>query len=707
MENKNTPNQELENLLRKGLEQVKQSPDAEVWGNIAARQHPKNFGLRIRHIAKLALPLAAVALLVLAGWWYFGPENQVESDALPTPAYRQTHPAAGKAPAEPVAGVLPDAAGEQPEAGIPTATQSRPSTGPGLNTVPAATVNFRAETGVQYQSPTTGTSVRIPANALVDASGRPVQGEVELTLREYRDIPDFLASGIPMHYADERGAFFFNSGGMFEVRVSQNGEPLNMAPGQAYDLTFAATNELTNANMFYLNDDTGEWEYLPDPAFGGNSKLYVIGVPGSRDDGERMFKPDAREATTPSQARIVTESQAVQNNRANQTCLPRIPEAPSSFDAAKWVKTGVKMGHELASGKTKLPTWFRKRPWIKLESLLNSVERGQIRIVRTRDVSELFFPEDVSGTFTELRAFKDCYFFRDDNQSEPDKKLRTDIHFDRVSVVQETGNRCLISMYSDKHGLYQVYADLTASSSNKSFDAAAVMSEYQRLRTERLNNLETMLENLRMFLFVAPAFQSEDEWCMPYPEWLDHFDTNRATMAKRYAELVKKGLDTNDALAVATWNNWLARVRGLHLEDNKRTASTDFGSKQSLQYALRLTNFGTYNCDQIFRLGGERRDPVYASYQTSDGKRVYASTVSVLERNTRLFFTLPEADKLLNLPGRGLDVVVTDRNGRQYHLPAEDYSRAQLDGRQVYTFTVKDVTDITRTPKDWAEYLEM
>jgi len=684
MENKNTSNQELENLLRKGLDQVNESPDNDLWEKIEARQNPQNLRLRIRHIARYALPMAAAVALLLAGWWYFDQPNQTSNTGtplvqtqMPASAIPESDDAWEDAPEAPGLLVLPK---EKLRGAALTAS---------TNTVPAAAVRFRAETGMEYKSPATGTSVRIPANGLVDSRGRVVRGEVELTLREYRDIPEFLASGIPMHYADERGSFFFNSGGMFEVRVSQDGEQLSMAPGQSYDLTFAATNQLTDANMFYLNDDTGEWEY----------KAHATRSLVSADETGSAFDP--------AQARVVSESVAVQNNRAGQPCLPRFPEAPSGFDAAKWVKTGVKMGSDIASGKIKLPTWFRKKPWIKLESLLNSVERGQVRIVRSRDVNELFFPEDVAGTFSELRAFKDCYFYRSDNPTEPDKKLRTDITFDRVSVVQESGNKCLISMYSDKHGLYQVYADLTASSSNKSFDATDVMREYQRLRTERLENLEALLDNLRIFLFVAPAFQPEAEWCMPHPEWLDHFDSNHVTMAKRYAELVKKGLDTDDALATATWNNWIARVRELHFAENALTANTNFGSKQSLQYALRLTNFGTYNCDQIFRLGGERRDPVYATYQTSDGKRVYASTVSVLERNTRLFFTLPEADKMLNLAGRALDVVVSDRNGRQYHLPAADYARASLDGRQVYTFTVKDVTDVTRTPKAWAEYLEM
>ena len=59
MENKNTSNRELENLLRNGLEQVNESPDNDLWDKIEARQQPQNLGLRIRHIARYMMPMAA------------------------------------------------------------------------------------------------------------------------------------------------------------------------------------------------------------------------------------------------------------------------------------------------------------------------------------------------------------------------------------------------------------------------------------------------------------------------------------------------------------------------------------------------------------------------------------------------------------------------------------------------------------------------
>lgn len=685
MDKKKSTNQELEKLLRKELEQVKQAPDMDIWKKIADRQAPRNGWLRLRHYAQYAVPAAVAVALLVAAWWYWGSEPQpAPTDILPEQQWHAPRPEVPVANAEPTA--------EQPAVG-PTVLPKRPAPAYAafgamqFNSVPGTTVPFNASAGLDYQSPATGTTIRIPANSLVDAEGHPVRGPVELHLREYRSIPDFLASGIPMHFTDERGEFFFNSGGMFDLRVSQNGEPLYMAPGETYDLTFAATGALTNANMFYFDDHTGQWEYLPTEAFADK----------------------AAAKGQPARARLVSESQAARDNRrnANLPCLPQMAELPPKAHPIDFVQQGVHMGYQLATGKVAMPGWFRKRPWISNEMLLNSVERGLVRLVRNRDQGELFFPEDVNGVFTELKAFKDCYFIRSSDSVNMSKVLRTDVYWDRVSVKQDIGNRCLISLFSEKEGLLQIYANLTPSIGNKTFNGQQVLDEYERLRAERLQNLETLAETLRKFLTVAQAFQPEDEWCLSQPDWLEYFETEHPQMAKRYGDLIASGLTTNDALADSTWKNWRGRVREFYMNNDFRASSNRGSADQNLTYALRLSNFGLYNCDQIFRLGAQR-DYIYATYETTDGSRIVPASVSILDRNTRLFFTLSQSNQLLHLPGRNLDLIVTGKDGRYYHFTASEYARLRAPDKGAQArLALRDVTDKTRTPRDWAEYLDM
>ena len=272
MKNKASENDKLENLFRKELENIAEKPDGGAWEQIAARQAPKNRRLKFQHYGLYRLPF--IALLVAGlGWWYFN-QNGVQ----PAPQPGDTRPPAEQTlePVVPIAELQTTESAEMLESPAPAQT---PAGLQRLNSVPASTVRFAVKTGLDYENPATGTRVQIPASALVDSKGRPVQGVAELTIREYRDIPDFLASGIPMHYADDRGAFFFNSGGMFDVRVTQNGEPLDLAPGQIYDVEFSPTGELTNASVYYFEEKTGVWRYQPNQTVDKKSESSKVNQP--------------------------------------------------------------------------------------------------------------------------------------------------------------------------------------------------------------------------------------------------------------------------------------------------------------------------------------------------------------------------------------------------------------------------------------------
>ncbi|TNE57423.1 MAG: hypothetical protein EP344_11235 [Bacteroidetes bacterium] len=681
---KDSSNQkDLENLVRKGLKQVNQQPDSNTWSRIAAQQNPANLRLKARYYGQFALPVLAVLLLAGIGWWYSTAFN------TGTPAPEPVRQAPVSAHDQPVASIPP---AQAPEAGEPVqapALQPKAQTRlTKLNAVPASTVSFHAEAGMKYQNPATGTQVTIPPNALVDQEGRPVQGASELMIREYRDIADFLASGIPMHYTDERGTFFFNSGGMFEVRVSQNGAPLQMAPGQQYLVEFRPTGTLTNASLYYLEDDSEAWQYVSSQA----------------------FNPDPSEAQA-SQPPVIAENLAIRNNRNNLNldCLPPIVEIPRSEDPTAWIQSGVQMGYDLAFGKKEMPVWFRKKPDRNIEQVLMSMERGLIHVVRHQDLGEMFFPEDLNNVFTELKAFKNCYFIRTGDSLDTRKKLDPDIYWDRITIKQDIGASCLISLFNEKEGLMQFYATLTGSIGNQTFDSEQVFQEYNRLRTERQNDFESLVISLQHFQFTAHLFKTEQEWCMGQAEWLEYFEQNKALMRKRYAALIDAGLATDKGLAKTRWAAWKERVREMYFNQGVpvtagRRVNDD---RANLTYALRLTSFGIYNCDQIFRMGAPEPDYIYAAYETADGNRVYASQVSVLERRSRLFFTLPSAAKMLRAPNRSLEVVITDIDGRHYHLSAEQYTRLIKQTDQSGTFTVTDITDRTRTPRDWATYLDM
>lgn len=681
MEKKSPPDNGFEKFIRQALQKNNDVPDDNTWANIAAQQNGRNNWLRLRYYgARLAIFTGVLAVAV-AGWHYFAGKTPANHPAPGTP---QQHAPVQK----------PQAGNDIPLiSSLLTTKEGVPEISPAnnhRNKVPATTVRFFAEEGLRYENPATGTSVYIPAHALTRAGGKPVSGEVEFQLREYRSPADFMASGIPMHYSDDRGSFYFNSGGMFDVRVTQQGEALQLASGQACDVRFTSTHTLTQPSLYYFDESDNAWKYQPNPAF-----------------------------TTDERPPVVAENTAVRDNRGLQVaCVPAEAGAsreqwalPDDEEAAVWIQEAVQTGHDYAFGKKAMPGWFKKHPDWTNDQLLGGLERSAIRLKRHKDADDMFFPEDMNNMFTELKAFKDCYFIIDNGLGTKKSftKEEFDSYWERVSVVQMMGARCYVSFFG-KQGLLQFYATLIGSTENSGFDADKVLAEYTRLRNERQQNFEKQANMWRHFLRMAQPFQTPEEWCMDAATWFNYFEANLPLMRKRYAALKEQGLGDDHELAVTTWKSWCKRARDIALDNYKNKGSFDRAMpKEGLAYALRVTNFGTYNCDQIFNIFGSGQETIYvlAAFKTPDGRRIVPQSVSVMERNTRLFFTLPKTERVVYAPGRKLDIIVTDAAGRFYRLPGAQYARLDLKNQQSHTFTMEDVTEKTQTPREWADLLEI
>lgn len=79
--------------------------------------------------------------------------------------------------------------------------------------------------------------MRIPATAFIDADGQRVTGEVQITYRTFTDQADLLVSGLPMEYEQGAQRLQLASAGVVEVRASQNGEQVRLAPDKTLELT--------------------------------------------------------------------------------------------------------------------------------------------------------------------------------------------------------------------------------------------------------------------------------------------------------------------------------------------------------------------------------------------------------------------------------------------------------------------------------------
>ena len=117
---------------------------------------------------------------------------------------------------------------------------------------------FDASEGTSYTYERSGTKINIPANALVYADGSPVEGEVEVNYREFRDAADFIATDISMMYDHQHQ---FESAGMFEMTANQGGRSVFVKEGEALDVEFVMTSDTVEDVNFYAYKNN-EWRTL-------------------------------------------------------------------------------------------------------------------------------------------------------------------------------------------------------------------------------------------------------------------------------------------------------------------------------------------------------------------------------------------------------------------------------------------------------------
>ena len=164
-----------------------------------------------------------------------------------------------------------------PETGLVTEVpglpsyEEMPAINPVFDNVDVAPVHFQinaSEGGTHTLA--TGTRITVPADILRDVSGNTVEGEVQLSFREFHDAADLLMSGITMKYDSAGTTYDFQTAGMMEIEATQNGQPLFIKDGAGIDVSLATFTEEDNYNLYYLDETTGKWEYIGQEELGPN-----------------------------------------------------------------------------------------------------------------------------------------------------------------------------------------------------------------------------------------------------------------------------------------------------------------------------------------------------------------------------------------------------------------------------------------------------
>jgi hypothetical protein len=160
-------------------------------------------------------------------------------------------------------------------------------------TIAYTEIEFDAAQGVDFHQPS-GTNVRIPKEALVDAKGKKVSGKVRAKFREMHNSKDIFLSGIPMQTNENRN-LFLESNGMMELRVFQGDEELKLLEGSTVDIGLAAFAQPTKDFKLWKLEQDKKWNvsggYTTAPNDSKNQKLLAL----EEEKKKRKTKKDSRD----------------------------------------------------------------------------------------------------------------------------------------------------------------------------------------------------------------------------------------------------------------------------------------------------------------------------------------------------------------------------------------------------------------------------
>ena len=130
------------------------------------------------------------------------------------------------------------------------------SNAPIKQTFQLSTASYNTVTGAK------GTSIFIPNNAFVDASGNPVTGSITFELQEVYSPAEMIFTG----KMTSSGGRTLASGGELYINAQQGGSDLKLAPGKSLDFKVPTNSYDSQMGLFVGNGDDDNFDWIPAPA---------------------------------------------------------------------------------------------------------------------------------------------------------------------------------------------------------------------------------------------------------------------------------------------------------------------------------------------------------------------------------------------------------------------------------------------------------
>lgn len=501
-----------------------------------------------------------------------------------------------------------------------------------------------------------GTTITIPANALVDAQGNPVEGKVDISYRDYLEPMDILLSGIPMTFDSGGVVNQFQTAGMFELEAAQGGRQVFLKDGEKINIDLQSVDSVGDYNFYALNDSAG-WQNI--------GTAPVSNVFASSNWWGANYPSEAYRYYATGQGwrdRFLAELDSAEFNKL-------FNDEQYYYTHLQADMGDLKANYKFRSGKRDVKV--RSYGYLKVRTVRRV--RGDAKDVVRFTVQQKTTPK----SHPEMRAFRDTYWKFAVNMDRKEfrktfsyRKKYNDMRVlhnegEEIATVQLKGNDGIISFE-----VYPYQPDMGQETmAAEDFDLQ--YARYEKLLAKRgkkfdkgvaRKNAKVMRQHdksLAEFNKRLQKLMTKEEQAMEFDEWVSY--------SKEQMKLLNGNMDAAKA------NNF------------------------TLTRSLAVDGFGIYNCDQIYRL----KSPVeiIARYNDKDEEtEVPWQTTYVIDGAMRGVLTygnfMGKSGKITFDPKTVQAMVICNKDGELSFI-----RRSQMDdyyrNKKSYEFDVKAVSSVT------------
>ena len=559
---------------------------------------------------------------------------------------------------------------EQPVEAISIADEKPPKQQK-LLSIPFNEYTFLAEKGAVINDPTSGAKITIPKNALVTCDGQQVTGRVSLKYREFRNQADIAISHIPMTYQDQN----FNSAGMFEMRAFQNGKELCIASGENASIDFVMTKNEEGIGFYALDDSTEKWAFINN-------------IP--------IKQALEKEIVMPTEGVKVVE----ENPAESDILIPQIKAEPMP----SFVTDTIPRGYELKNKNNVLDQfkratasmqldWEANNPGLSSAGSGGSSSRGQTNSKTERPP---FFKRIWQSLFGKNKQNTEANTVEEEtannNFSDYEKRLRDSLTFYGKESIRNMAE--LMMKLDEFHSSDEEKDQLMTN--NKTFN--------QRMRqyVDTLNNAEDPEAYVREL--IDRALNKKE---------VVNRELTTEEQQKAREKIMKQWQARQDSIN-ALWDTKAAIQDSINNKWKKLTGS-NFIARNSykpdaghtfpqLVRELKIPRFGTYNCDQVYKLRPSLT--VLADYLNQAGDKISDPWVlSVIDLKVNGAFSFDPKRFSFN-PRSKTTLVLFTHSGKLYIIQNDKIKNMTFSRNRKQTFQMTDITDKVSTSADLQKILQ-